>query len=268
MAKRKTPTAFEVHIDAPATPDFVAKTAQLVSSMLAAAGQVSTDPGITLEVFNYHTKLVVHPRSVGGRKAADQIVRFVSDPVGTARKSPQAARQIASVLTEQTRLLRDRNAEIVMPRGKTEKRALLDKPFLDTVRGLSEADAEADLHVASETEEISQILRVGRSSPESDMTARIHVNCEPYDLKFAAQCKDDLFALAASEKLARLRLEVVADPAHRGRILPKASRIVAVSSFEEMSGVEFIQFMQKLAEPGPIFSRSEEDILADLEESW
>jgi len=270
MAQREPATAFEVRLDAPATPELVLKTAQLVSAMLEAAGQSSSDPGVTLEVFNYNTRVLVHPRNRQGRSAAAKVVRFVADPVGAARKHPSEAQLIAQAMSGSRRLLVDRKANfVVAPKGSNPVQTQLDEPFLDSVRGLAEGEPlKVLLSPLAETEEITQVLRVGRSSLNAEMTARIVVNGEPYDLPFEASCKAQLFALAESEKLARLRLEVVTDPQRQGSILAKLSRILEVSAFEEMSGAEFMQSMQRLAEAGPLFSRPIEDIVADLEDRW
>lgn len=269
MAKRTAPTAFEVCVDAPATPDFVVKTAQLVSAMLEAAGQSSSDPGITMEVFNYDTRVVIHPRSKGGRTAAAKVVRFVADPVAASRRDREDSRLIAQAIFEHRKLLGDRKAQMVVPSAKGNTTTQIDKPFLDSVKGLAEGSNEALMPPLSETEEVTQVLRVGRSSVNAEMTARIMVNCEPYDLPFEPSCKAYLFELAESEALARLRLEVVSNPDRSGHVLPKLSRILEVMPFEEMTGAEFMQGMHALTKDGQtLFNRPIDEIIADLQDRW
>lgn len=270
MAKKTTPTAFEVCVEAPATPDFVVRTAQFVAAMLQAAGQSNTDPGITMEVFNYNTRVVVHPRSKAGRQAATKVLRFVADPVSTSRKNSREAQQLAQAFTDHRRLIVDRKTQVVVPGSKGVTTTPIDKPFIESVKGLADGQLpDVIMPPLSETEEITQVLRVGRSSMNAEMTARVVVNGEPCDLPFDAECKAMLFALAESEKLARVRLEVVFDPDGSGHVLSKLSRILQVSAFEEMTGAEFLQRFEQLADSGcPIFSRPIEDIVADLEDRW
>ena len=266
MTAPRTTTAFEVRIDAPATPERVAQAARMVANVFSATGssEDDNDPSITLEVFNKNLRALIHPRSVDGKRVTKLFVQFLENPIRLARIKP-VTRKFAAALAEGAETFAGDKVTIVRPRVQ-EPLAVFDEDFVRSMRSLARSAPTIELRGSDSI--VSRIFRVGCTDEGKHIKVRLMLDGRPQDVVLPDDMpnaiRSEFFEYAKTGAMARVHLEVAWARDEHGLLTADAPRcrVTDIEPHEEITGS---QLLDAVASDEPLFDQPIEDVIAQIE---
>src|SRR5262245_35667319 len=112
---KRVPIAFELRIDAPATPERVAAAAKYVGTVLRAAQPGMPEGSVTLVVTNYSMGTAVRAWTAAARDATQLFLALLEHPQKAVRKHVGALSMAGEIGKVSDEL---KGAQIIRPRGQ------------------------------------------------------------------------------------------------------------------------------------------------------
>ncbi len=224
--KQKGTPLLELLLAAPATPRVVEDAAHLFGRMLHAASPNLSNESVTLTVSNFEAKVTLNGYSPEGKRAGKKISACLSRPKPAIEKSAES-RGIAACLIEDSRSLIKHQPIFQRPGTKKEVAKITDT-YVQRLQSFVSGAPKIGLR--GTTTIVSPVLRVGRTTLERQIHARILIDGFPYEVPVE---KSKVGALYDESKLGatrRIKLDVQWTPDSSGamKIDPTSAKIVGI----------------------------------------
>jgi hypothetical protein len=231
--------AFNLRLEAAATPERVAAAATFLKNVLDAAHPNLPDGSITMVVTNLNMGTHVRPRTAEGRKATNRILQFLENPARVLGRDP-TSRGIAAAFASANHILRE--ASIFRPRGRTPL-ATFNETFTKQMGALA-ASTKAEQALRGTTIVYSPVYRVGRSDEDRATKVRIRLDGECHEITLLDQeSAMDFYTAAPLKRTFPIYLNAVWNRGVDGRLYYDvgATRAVRVDlKWEPVTGAEFV----------------------------
>ena len=241
--------AFNLRLEAAATPERVAAAAAFLSRVLQAAHPDLPDGSVTIVVTNFAMGTHVRPRTHEGLVATRRILDFLDNPSRTLDRDPKT-RDIAVAFAHVDQTLQA--ATISRPRARKPV-ATLDDAFARRMGALA-STARPESTVRGTTVVYSPVYRVGRWDEDAATKARIRVDGECHDIALAKDSNDtDFYNAAAHKRPFPIYLNAVWMRGGDGRLRYelKSTRVIRVDlSWTPLTGEEFVAAVNDSASLG------------------
>jgi hypothetical protein len=248
--KRDPAIAFELRLDAAATPERVEQLARFYAALVREIGDGLPPQSITMVVDNFDTVCGMRPWNAEARERVNGVRDLIENPakhVGNSSSAPRVLRLVSNFadgLGEVRATFRARNRVIA---------DLGDQGYRDIVRTLSRPRAEKPIR--SSTMKVSRVLMIGRKHNDSTRkTARVLLDGIECDLPFDPAIQSDLYAAAEHDLLQRLTIEGFWESVRGGfsALNLRKARIVAAETVEFGGATSLASVLEELGEPWAI----------------
>lgn len=238
--EKRVPATLELRLDGAATPARVARAAQFFDALLKAADPTMPDEAVTMVVRNFSTKAALRPQTEVARASVRKVISFLKEPKKPTKGHPERA-ELARVLDDNRQLLLEEVAAFYKP-SSHELIVRVDRDYLEKVSAIRRATpTQRKVALRGGTSVVSKVLRIGRSSPGGELTARIGLQNTWVECRVDDAVIDCLAEAVRSGATLRLRLSVewLLDVSGQLLIDPKTARIVGAAEFRPpISGEE------------------------------
>ncbi|NUQ74457.1 MAG: hypothetical protein HUU21_12950 [Polyangiaceae bacterium] len=240
--------AFELRLDAPATPQRVAAAAQFVERVLDITYPNLPEGSVTLVVTNYNMGTGVRANTQSGRVAIRMFMDFLANPTKALAKNPVAS-GIAAVLAAPGEEIQ--SAKIVKLRGKLKVLATLDEQFSRQMRALANV-SRPEPALRGSTIIYSPVLRVGRLNEDTTIRARVRIDGAWRDIPIKDN-RESFYDAAKDGRLFPIKIETVWLRGPDGKLFVDVGRTKLVSvdhAWSAVPGAEFVRLVHEAAPSG------------------
>ncbi len=218
----------ELHFGDAATPERVEAAAWMIREMLSAVCPSLADDSVTMVVSNLSMSVGVRGRTPEAKQVVQRLRSFVRAPGGYLARHPEHGAMADAILAFEER------AKLSSPMVVTNEHggrtlATLDAGYLETLRGIQQAD-QAGAGISRGTTTIySKVLRVGRTAEGRQLQARLILDGRPEEIRVDGDAAV-FFDLAKSGSMARVTIRAAWRRMADGKLWLVANQSVALDA--------------------------------------